>query len=53
MVIKSEIIIAHRLNKLKDCDQIYILEKGRIIGQGKDDELINKNKKFKEMEKVK
>jgi ABC-type multidrug transport system fused ATPase/permease subunit len=49
---RTVIMIAHRLNTLKDCDQIYILEKGIIIGQGKYDELISKNKKFKEMAKV-
>lgn len=32
---RTVIMIAHRLNTLKDCDQIYILEKGKIIGQGK------------------
>ena len=49
---RTVIMIAHRLNTLKDCDQIYILEKGRIIGQGKYDELISKNRKFKEMAKI-
>ena len=29
------ILIAHRLNTVKDCDIIYKLEKGRIIKQGK------------------
>lgn len=36
------IMIAHRLNILKDCDQVYILEKDKIIGQGKYEELIGK-----------
>ncbi len=49
---RTVIMIAHRLNTLKDCDQIYILEKGIIIGQGKYDELISRNKKFKEMAKI-
>ena len=49
---RTVIMIAHRLNTLKDCDQIYVLEKGSIIGQGKYDELISKNKKFKEMAKM-
>jgi len=49
---RTVIMIAHRLNTLKDCDQIYILEKGRIIGQGKYEELISKNKKFREMAKM-
>lgn len=49
---RTVIMIAHRLNTLKDCDQIYILEKGRIIGQGKYQELICKNEKFKTMAKI-
>ncbi len=49
---RTVIMIAHRLNTLKECDQIYILEKGRIIGQGKYEELIVRNKKFREMAKI-
>jgi len=32
---RTVIMIAHRLNILKDCDQIYILKQGQIVGQGK------------------
>lgn len=49
---RTVIMIAHRLNTLKDCDQIYILEKGKIIGQGKYRKLISKNKRFREMAKM-
>lgn len=49
---RTVIMIAHRLNTLKDCDQIYIMERGKIIGQGKYDKLISKNKKFREMAKL-
>jgi ATP-binding cassette, subfamily B, bacterial PglK len=45
-------MIAHRLNTLKDCDQIYIMEKGSIIAQGTYKELSNKNKQFREMGKM-
>jgi ATP-binding cassette, subfamily B, bacterial PglK len=34
------IIIAHRLNTVKNCDIIYKLEKGQIIKQGKFDKII-------------
>ena len=34
------IIIAHRLNTMKNCDIIYKFEKGRIIEQGKFDKII-------------
>ncbi|MDC1003131.1 ABC transporter ATP-binding protein [Candidatus Pelagibacter sp.] len=35
------ILIAHRLNTVKKCDIIFKLEKGRLIGQGNYDQLIN------------
>ena len=41
------IIIAHRLNTVKNCDNIFKLEKGEIIGQGTYDELINNKKTFR------
>lgn len=34
---KTIIIIAHRLNTVKDCDIIYELDKGQLAGQGKFD----------------
>ena len=35
------ILIAHRLNTLKNCDIIFKLEKGSIIDQGSFDKLVN------------
>ena len=37
------ILIAHRLNTVKNCDKIYKLEKGKVVGEGKYDELISDN----------
>ena len=37
------ILIAHRLNTLKNCDMIFKLEKGKLVDQGPYDE-INANK---------
>ena len=37
------ILIAHRLNTVKNCDKIYKFEKGRLISQGKFDEMVNVN----------
>jgi len=34
------ILIAHRLNTVKNCDTIFKLEKGQVIGQGKFNEMI-------------
>ena len=38
--LKTLIIIAHRLTTVKNCDVIYLLEKGRIIASGTYDYLL-------------
>lgn len=43
------ISIAHRLTTLKNCDEIIVLDKGKIKEKGKYDELINKNGIFSDM----
>ena len=37
------IIIAHRLNTVKNCDIIFKFEKGELISQGKFNKIINSN----------
>ena len=37
------ILIAHRLDTVKNCDKIYKFETGKLIAQGKFDEIINTN----------
>ncbi len=49
---KTIIIVAHRLTTVKECDIIYLLEQGRIIGQGTYQELITNNQQFRRMAKV-
>lgn len=49
---KTIIIIAHRLSTVKECDVIYLLEQGRIIGQGTYQELLMNNQQFRKMAKV-
>ena len=43
------ILIAHRLNTLKKCHNIFVLDKGSMVGQGTFDQLKKTNKEFKKM----
>lgn len=43
------IMIAHRLKTVQDCDVVYFMDNGQIIDKGSYQDLINKNKKFREM----
>ena len=41
---KTTIIIAHRLSTIKNCNQIFLFDKGKIIDSGKHNELIDRSK---------
>jgi len=41
------ILIAHRLTTVKNCNTIFLLEAGRLVGQGTYDELIDSNERFR------
>jgi ABC-type multidrug transport system fused ATPase/permease subunit len=43
------ILIAHRLSTVKDCDQIFLLEKGELKAQGRFEELTQANERFRAM----
>lgn len=45
----TTIIVAHRINILKNCNIIFYLEKGKLIAQGTYDELVKSNKIFKKI----
>ncbi len=49
--LKTLIVIAHRLTTVKNCDKIYMLEKGRITAEGRYEELLSSNEQFKSMAK--
>jgi len=46
---KTIIMIAHRITTVKNCDIIYIMEKGIIVDQGNYNELYQKNPDFRKM----
>lgn len=43
------IMIAHRLSTVRNCDQIYLLDRGEVKAQGTYDDLINTNEQFRLM----
>jgi ABC-type bacteriocin/lantibiotic exporter with double-glycine peptidase domain len=43
---KTIILVAHRLNTVKDCDVIYVLNQGSIVGTGKYTDLCQNNLTF-------
>ena len=47
----TAIIVAHRLSTIKQCDDIIVLDNGKIAEQGSYDELIAKNGQFYELVK--
>ena len=44
---KTTIVIAHRLSTILNSDNIYIVDKGKIIDSGKHDELLAQSKVYK------
>ena len=44
---KTTIVIAHRLSTILNSDKIYVIDKGRVIGEGKHDELLNTSAVYK------
>ena len=46
ITLKIAIIIAHRLSTIQECDNIIVLEQGKIIEQGTNDELLAKKGEY-------
>jgi len=48
---KTIILIAHRLNTIEKCDQVFYFEGGRLSNQGTFKELLQHNPQFRAMAK--
>ena len=46
---KTMLWIAHRLASVRDCDEIHVLDQGRIVAHGGYDELMRTNDQFRAM----
>ena len=44
---KTTIVIAHRLSTILNSDKIYVIDKGKVIGEGKHEELLNTSTVYK------
>lgn len=46
---KTVIVIAHKLNTIKDCDNILVFDKGKIVEQGTHEKLLEQNGYYKKL----
>ena len=44
---RTTIVIAHRLSTILNSEKIYVIDKGKVIGSGKHDELLNSTPVYK------
>ena len=49
---RTVIIIAHRLSTIKSADKIIVIDKGRIVGMGKHDDLLETCERYKQFHYV-
>ena len=48
---RTIILVSHRLSTVADCDQIFVMDDGRIVEQGTHDQLVAKRGLYFEMAK--
>jgi ATP-binding cassette subfamily B (MDR/TAP) protein 7 len=49
---RTSIIVAHRLSTIQDCDEIIVLDQGKVIERGTHQELQEKNGRYTELLKM-
>ena len=45
----TTLLVSQRATSIKDCDMIYVFEKGRLVGRGKHDSLLNECSVYREI----
>ena len=43
---RTSIVIAHRLSTIRNCDRLFVLDKGQIVEEGTYEELSANNNSF-------
>ena len=46
---KTIVFIAHRLSTVRQCDRIYMLSDGKVVGEGRFNDLVEGNAQFRAM----